>query len=109
MNARLHAAFLTLIGVAVVLASCGQTNSPCPSQLRLPRLALMEGEEFLEDKYTLADHRGEPAHPFTHRDIERRVTVLSDSTISIEYERDGEIIVETYAVTGTAELYDQTF
>ncbi len=90
-----------LLGLATSLSSCGPDDRPCPRDLPAPDLAAYVGESYPGNTYTRRDFEADPAHPHLSRATERRVEVLSDSSIAVTYTReDGAVVVETYEVTG---------
>lgn len=87
--------------VAVALAGCWTETPECPVSYYAPNLERMVGEVFIGYASIQQDGGPQPAHPYSGSGGERRLEVTSDSTVSLVYERDGKLVVETYVVTGT--------
>jgi hypothetical protein len=89
-----------LLLVILLLISCGQQAYPCPREPAL-RLGWKTGTDYFERYHQLRDQRLDPAHPYLHEAVDRHLRVTSESTVELVYERDGQVVVETYVVTGT--------
>lgn len=99
MNRQKQAMLAIGLLTAAALSLTGCYNSPgeCPGEEDATRVVMEEG---VFSANRSAGHIDEDARP--HPDEEVYVRVSSDDTVEVLYERDDEVIVETYQVTDRA-------
>lgn len=96
MNRQTHAILTLALSAAVLLASTACHNSPgeCPGEDSATRVEMGEG---VFSANWSSGHIDEDDSPHPHEDV--YVRVVSEDTVEVLYERDDEVIVETYEVT----------